>query len=127
MKYSIVVSKSTEFRDEILKQVKAAKDANGVSIDTWETRSVTFMEKDGTKTVEDVLVHTTQAWAETGCVRLVADKESLRHVHAQFYYWDSFPKEQRDGTHAYYLLGRLTELILVHFNSKITSVMITQN
>lgn len=127
MKYSIVTPKPKDLKSLILKNVKDGKDNNDSSIDTWEVRSVTFTEKDNKRIIEDVLVHTTQAWAETGCIRLVVDEQSQRHVYAKFYYWDSFPKEQRDGTHELYLYGRLTELILVHFYDRITSVMITKN
>ena len=126
MKYSIVASKPKDLRSLILKSVRDGKDTHDSSIDTWEVRVVTINKKDGTKTTEEMLVHTTQAWADWGCIRLVVDKESQRHVYAQFLYWDNIPQEDCDGTHELYLYGRLTELLLVHFNEKITSVMITQ-
>ena len=59
-----------------------------------------------------MLVHTTDQWAEKGCIAL--NQEDIRNeLQIRFHYWDSCENKSIDDDKI--VLGRFTELILVHF------------
>ena len=126
MKYTIVTTRPKSLRDEVLDFVKKGKDKNDSSIDTWVVKVATFKGKDGKSFDEEVLVHCTQAWENVGGIRLIVDKDGNNQLHAIFFYWSDFSKDERDNTQELYLYGRLTELLLVHFNDSIKSIMMTE-
>lgn len=88
-------------------------DANGKGIATWQVA-----ETDGR---EKVLVHTTDQWAEKGCIAL---KQEPGHnvLQVRFYYWDSCKEQSVDDDKI--MLGRFTELLLVHFSYFVDKITI---
>ena len=104
MNYTIHTPSATRLKKEILDRVSDKVDANGKGIATWQC-----IQTDGS---ERVLVHTTDQWAEKGCIALTQD--SGRNVlQVRFYYWDSC--EDRNNDDDKIILGRFTEFLLVHF------------
>ena len=90
-------------------------DPRGVEIETWDYTTTD-------KKVE-VLIHTTQQWEDIGNIHLDAS-ENNEYVVASFHYWTEWLKEHDKENEEAYYLGRLTELILVHFYSKMTKLEI---
>lgn len=91
----------------------AKVDANGKGIVTWQVA-----ETDGS---EKVLVHTSDQWAEKGCIVLkqVPGRNQLQVI---FYYWDSWEDRNNDDDNI--MLGRFTELLLVHFSYFVDKIVI---
>ena len=113
MNYIIHTPSAAKLKKEILARVSEKIDANGKGIATWQCVE--------TDKGERVLVHTTDQWAEKGCIAL--NQEDIRNVlHVRFYYWDSC--EERTNADDKIMLGRFTELILVHFSYYIDKIEI---
>lgn len=70
---------------------------------------------------EKVLVHTTDQWAEKGCITIKSDT-SRNELQVRFHYWDSY--SERDNADDKYMLGRFTELVLVHFSYFVDRIVI---
>lgn len=113
MKYIIYTPSAARLKIEILDRVSEKVDANGKGIVTWQVA-----ETDGS---EKVLVHTNDQWAEKGCIalKLVQERNELQ---VRFYYWDSYKERSVDDDKI--ILGRFTELILVHFSYFVDKVSI---
>ena len=104
MNYIIYTPSAARLKKEIIERVEAKVDANGKGIATWQVA-----ETDGS---EKVLVLTSDQWAEKGCIAL--KQEPGRNVlQVRFYYWDSC--DDRENGDDKIMLGRFTELLLVHF------------
>lgn len=113
MNYIIHTPSAAKLKKEILARVSEKIDANGKGIATWQC-----VETDSN---ERVLVHTTDQWAEKGCI--VLNQEAIRNeLHVRFHYWDSY--EERTNADDKIMLGRFTELILVHFSYYIDKIEI---
>ena len=113
MNYIIQTPSAARLKNEILNSVSEKVDANGNGIATWQC-----VEAEGS---ERVLVHTTDQWAEKGCIALI--REPGRNVlQVRFYYWDSC--EDRNNEDDKIMLGRFTELLLVHFSYFVDKVTI---
>lgn len=86
--------------------------------ETWDIKK--------TKKDEEVLVHTREQWKKKGFIRLKNndDYEKDPYVLATFKYWTSFEDEDKNSNDAGYMLGRFTELLLVHFKDKIDDIII---
>ena len=113
MNYIIHTPSAAKLKKEILTRVSEKIDANGKGIATWQSIETDLDER--------VLVHTTDQWAEKGCI--VLNQEDIRNVlHVRFHYWDSF--EDRTNDDDKIMLGRFTELILVHFSYYIDKIEI---
>ena len=125
MEYVIVTPHPTDLRNEIIQNVKDGEDKKESCIDTWEVQTASFRDKDGELFNEKVLVHNTSAWKEVGGIRLIVDKKGNSQIHARFFYWSNYAKENRNSSQELYLYGRLTELLLAHFNESIRSINIT--
>lgn len=113
MNYIIHTPSATRLKQEILKRVEEKADANGKGIVTWQVAET----DDGAK----VLVHTADQWAEKGGI--VLKQVPVRNeLQVRFYYWDSC--EDRDNDDDRIMLGRFTELLLVHFSYFIDKIVI---
>ena len=113
MNYIIKTPSAVKLNNEIFDSVTAKVDTEGKGIATWQC-----VETDAG---ERVLVHTTDQWAEKGCITLKND--SLHsEILVRFHYWDSC--EDRSNDDYKYMLGRFTELILVHFSYFIDKINI---
>lgn len=126
MQYTIVTPHPKDCREEIIQCVKDREDKNESVIDTWIVKNVRFKTDDGKTFSEDVLIHNVAAFKDAGFVRLFVDKQGNGRVYAKFSYWSTFPLEDQDGSQELYIYGRLTELLLVHFNESIRSIQITK-
>ncbi len=113
MNYVIQTPSARKLKEEILKCVFAKVDTCGKGIAAWQCIETDSSEK--------VLVYTSDQWAEKGCIAL---KENIQRNELQirFYYWDSYEKRTNDEDR--YMLGRFTELLLVHFSYFIDRVII---
>ena len=113
MNYIIHTPSSARLKKEILDSVEAKADANGKGIVTWQVA-----ETDGS---EKVLVHTIDHWAEKGCIAL---KQVLgrNELQVRFHYWDSW--EDRNNDDDKIMLGRFTELLLIHFSYFVDKIII---
>ena len=58
-------------------------------------------------------MHTAEQWAEKGCIQLTP-MIGLEELQVRFHYWDDCEEQANDDDK--YMLGRLTELLLVHFS-----------
>lgn len=113
MNYIIQIPSATKLKKEILDCVSGKVDANGKGIATWQCVETDANEK--------VLVHTKDQWAEKGCITL-KHNSSHNELKVRFHYWDSC--EDRSNDDDKYMLGRFTELILVHFSYFIDKITI---
>ena len=113
MNYTIHTPSATRLKKEILDRVAAKVDANGKGIATWQVA-----ETDGNG---QVLVYTVDQWAEKGCIALKQEYGS-NVLQVRFYYWDSC--ENRENGDDRIMLGRFTELLLVHFSYFVGKVVI---
>lgn len=113
MNYIIHTPSAARLKKEIFDRVSDKVDANGKGIATWQVA-----ETDGS---ENVLVHTTDQWVEKGCIvqKQVPGRNELQ---VKFYYWDSY--EDRENGDDKIMLGRFTELLLVHFSYFVDKVVI---
>ncbi len=113
MNYSIQTPSAKRLKEEILSRVSAKIDGDGKGIATWQC-----VETDNADTA---LVFTEGQWAEKGCITLSQIDES-NELHVKFFYWETC--EERAFNDDNYMLGRFTELILVHFSYFIDKVII---
>lgn len=113
MNYIIHTPNAVRLKKEILESVSNNSDANGHDIVAWKC-----VETEGN---ESVLVHTADQWAEKGFITLKQNK-SHNELKVRFHYWDSCQDRLNDDDK--YLLGRFTELILVHFSYFLDKIII---
>ena len=113
MNYIIHTPSATRLKQEIIKCVSEKIDANGNGIATWKC-----VETDGS---DKVFVHTQDQWAEKGCIAL-HHNVPRNELQVRFYYWDSW--KDREISDDKIMLGRFTELILVHFSYLIDKIII---
>lgn len=126
MNYIIYTPSAARLKKEILDRVSEKVDArsisdrllpegrkNGKGIATWQVA-----ETDGG---EKVLVHTTDQCAEKGCIAL-KQVPGRNELQVRFHYWDSW--EYRNNDDDKILLGRFTELLLVHFSYFVDKIVI---
>jgi hypothetical protein len=113
MNYIIKTPSATKLKKEIIDCVSRKVDANGKGIATWQCVETDASEK--------VLVHTTDQWAEKGCI-VIKNDISRNELQVRFHYWDSCT--ERDNADDKFMLGRFTELILVHFSYFVDKIVI---
>ena len=113
MNYIIHTPSAVRLKKEILESVSNNADANGKTIATWHCVE--------TEANDRVLVHTTDQWEEKGYITLKQNK-SHNELKVRFHYWDSC--EDRSNDDDRYMLGRFTELLLVHFSYFIDKIVI---
>ena len=113
MNYIIHTPSAVRLKKEIADRVLAGADANGKDIMTWKCVETEANDK--------VLVYTADQWEKKGCITL---KHNTSHnaLKVRFHYWDSC--EDRSNDDDKYMLGRFTELILVHFSYYIDKIVI---
>jgi hypothetical protein len=122
MKYKIKTDDANKAVETIFDCVKKGEDPQEKNIQTWEVKL--------TKENEQVLVHTAktfegeQQWANKGCLAFTPNKEN-DVITVKFYYWNTYPKEQRNENDKNYILGRFTELMLVHFPDLFQKIIIS--
>lgn len=115
MTYEIYTNNATELINTIFTCCENKKDPQGRDINTWDVTET----KDDVK----VLIHTTNQW-EKKC-NLHLDKTPDNDVVlVSSRYWARFPQEEREGTELDYILGRFTELALVHFQGELSTIEI---
>lgn len=115
MKYTIVTTDAVKSINTIIKCIKAQKDPQDKSIDTWGIQK----SNDG----EELLVHTPDQWGNIGCLSLTPNDTNGK-IDVEFYYWEEYPAKDINGDENKYILGRFTELMLVHFDGQYTSINI---
>lgn len=113
MNYTIYTPSAAKLKKEILDRVFKKVDANGKGITTWQC-----VETDGS---EKVLAHTIDQWAEKGCIAL-KQVPGTNELQVKFHYWDSC--EDRNSEDDKIMLGRFTELLLVHFSYYVDKIII---
>ena len=113
MNYIIKTPSATKLKKEIINSVTEKVDGNGKGIATWQCVEADANEK--------VLVHTKDQWAEKGCIAIKPDI-SHNELQVRFHYWESCVDKAVDDEK--YMLGRFTELILVHFSYLIDKIVI---
>lgn len=113
MNYIIHTPSAARLKKEILDRVSEKVDANGKGIATWQVA-----ETDGS---EKVLAHTTDQWAEKGCV-VLKQVPGRNELQVRYHYWDSWNDRNNDDDKI--MLGRFTELLLVHFSYFVDKIVI---
>ena len=113
MNYIIYTPSVARLKQEIFNRISEKVDANGKGIATWQVAETNGIEK--------VLVYTVDQWAEKGCIAL-KQEPGRNKLLARFCYWDSC--EERAVDDDKYMLGRFTELLLVHFSYFIDKITI---
>ena len=112
MNYIIYTPSAAKLKEEILDRVSEKVDTNGKGIATWQCVEINVADR--------VLVHTTDQWAEKGCIAI--NQEPGHNVlRVRFCYWDSC--EDRSVDDDKIMLGRFTEFILVHFSYYIDKII----
>lgn len=106
MNYIIKTADAKALRDTIISHVEKKIDPKKKEIRSWD---VTTTDKD-----EIVLIHVTDQWEDKGNLHLNPSKNN-KELEVEFKYWTKFKQEDRSGDEYKYLLGRFTELLLVHF------------
>jgi len=107
MLYIIKTADAKVMRDDIISRIEKKKDPNGKEIRSWDVTT----PKDSQ---EKVLIHMTDQWEDKGNLHLIPSKDN-KELEVFFRYWSGFKEEYRSGDEEKYLLGRFTELLLVHF------------
>lgn len=113
MNYIIQTPSAARLKKEILESVEAKADANGKGIVTWQIAETDAGEK--------VLVHTRDQWAEKGGI-VLGQVSGRNELQVRFCYWESC--EDRNNDDDKIILGRFTELILVHFAYFVDKIVI---
>ncbi len=113
MNYIVYTPSAARLKKEILNRVSEKVDANGKGIATWQC-----VETEGS---ERVLVHTADQWAEKGCIALT-QVSGRNELQVRFHYWGSCENQAVDDDKI--MLGRFTELILVHFSYFVDKITI---
>ena len=113
MNYIIHTPNAVRLKKEILESVSNSADAKGNDIRTWKCVETEANDK--------VLVHTTDQWGKKGCITL-KHNTSHNELKVRFHYWDSC--EDRSNDDDKIMLGRFTELVLVHFSYFIDKITI---
>lgn len=122
MEYKIKTDDANKAVETIFDCVKKGEDPQEKNIQTWDVEL--------TKENKQVLVHTAktfegeQQWANKGCLAFTPNKEN-DVVLVEFRYWKTYPEEQRDENDKNYILGRFTELMLVHFSNLFQKIVIS--
>lgn len=116
MTYEIYTDNATELIQTIFTCCENGEDPNGSDINTWDVTKT----REGTK----VLIHTTDQWEDKCNIHIDSTPEN-DVVIATARYWRKYDEDQRSGTEFDYILGRFTELVLVHFKDSVFSVDIT--
>lgn len=106
MNYTIKTPSAKKLKQEILDRVSEKADVNGKGIATWKCVE--------TYSGDIVLAHTEDQWGEKGCLQLIPSIAGTE-VLVQFHYWDSCNPNNKSNDDDKYILGRFTELLLVHF------------
>ena len=115
MQYTISTNDAKKAINTIFGCVKKGEDLQKVGIDSW------IVQK-GTSGNEH-LVHTPQQWSDKGYIDLIANSDNNK-ISVKFNYWGDFPQDQRNVVDEKYILGRFTELLLVHFDAQYNKVNI---
>lgn len=115
MKCRIITTDAAKSIKTIIQCVKTQKDPQGNDINTWDVKK--------NQTNEELLVHTPDQWENVGCLSLTPNDENDT-IMVKFHYWSNYRKDDRNGDEDKYLLGRFTELMLVHFEGQYTSIKI---
>ena len=111
MKYKITTDDAEKFIEKVLKYVKEGEDPKRNEIKTWGVKTI-YVKKTSERI--KVLVHTADQWEEKGALILTPNEQN-DVVLVEFRYWSTYPEEQRNENDENYILGRFTELMLVHF------------
>ncbi len=120
MIYKIETNDAQLLRNEIVECIKQGKDEFEREIDTWK---IEIVNKN-----RDVLVHNTDQWKEKGNLHLdIDEQDNSKIICVTFHYWKKCPKEERSKDDEKYILGRFTELILVHFGNQVNSIEISNS
>lgn len=107
MKYLIKMEDANKLRKVMLNGIYNKKDPYGKEIRSWDITTPKDSE-------EKVLIHTTDQWEDKGNLHLRISRDN-KEIEVYFRYWSGFPEKERSGKEEEYLLGRFTEMLLVHF------------
>lgn len=113
MNYIIQTPSVARLKKEILDSVEAKVDANGKGIVSWQIAETDAGEK--------VLVHTRDQRAEKGGI-VLGQVSGRNELQVRLIYWESC--EDRNNDDDKIMLGRLTELVLVHFSYFVDKIVI---
>lgn len=116
MKYIISTNDASNVINTIFDCVKKGEDLQKGKIDSWKVRTINR---------KNYLVHTPEQWADKGCLTLTSNEQNDK-ITVKFYYWSSYPKDQRNDVDEKYILGRFTELLMVHFDAQYNKVAINK-
>ncbi len=113
MNYIIHTPSAVRLKKEILESISNNADTDGKTIATWRCMETEAKEK--------VLVHTVDQWDEKGFMTI---KQNFGHneLYVKFHYWDSCKEQSVDDDKI--MLGRFTELLLVHFSYFVDKITI---
>ena len=115
MKYIVFTQSAEKTIERIISCVRVGKGDTNKEIKTWQIKK--------TASNEDVLVHTADQWEEKGCIELLSSDDN-KEIEVRFFYWSTYEESNRSGDESKYLLGRFTELLLVHFWGMIDRISI---
>ena len=113
MNYIIHTPSATRLKKEIFESVSAGADASHKDIATWQCTE--------TDSSEHVLVYSSGQWVDKGFI-VLNHNISHNELQVRFHYWDSWKDRNNDDDKV--MLGRFTELILVHFSYFIDKITI---
>lgn len=107
MNYIIKTADAKALRDTIIIHVEKKMDSKGKEIRSWDVKTLNNSK-------EKVLIHVTDQWENKGNLHFNPSEDN-KELEIKFNYWTKFIKKLRSGDEDKYLLGRFSELLLVHF------------
>lgn len=118
MNYIIHTPSAVKLKKEILDRVSEKIDARSSSVRLLpegrkKGKGIATWKCVETDTGERVLVHTTDQWAEKGCIT-IKQEHGRNELQIGFHYWDSCEDKSNEDNKI--MFGRFTELVLVHFS-----------
>lgn len=108
MRYIIYAEDAQRLKDEIIYRVSNSEDKKGCSIDTWSIYNINN---------DIVIEHTTGQWENKGCLLLKVNDDNNK-ILVTFKYYNSCSDEDVSENDEGYILGRFSELLLVHFQGE---------
>jgi len=115
MKYIILTNDANNTIKTIFECIKNGEDKQGSKIESWKVEKAT--------SGKEYIEHSPDQWVDKCYLNMIANKEN-DEVKIEFHYWKDSLEEERSETDDKIILGRFTELLLVHFNTLCDRIII---
>ncbi len=117
MKYIILTDDAKNTIKTVFECVKNGEDKQGSKIDSWKVQKAT--------SGKEYIEHSPDQWVDKCYLNMIPNKEN-NEVKVVCRYWKDSPEEQHSDADEKIILGRFTELLLVHFGALYDKIAIEQ-